>query len=85
MREALHISGGLPGSRHPRCTSTYIVPDCCHRRLAERRGVRAAQLRVRERDRLVREHERAVALARGDRVGSFVDRRAALGHSIVGQ
>ena len=41
------------------------------------------QMSVRERDRLVRGHEGAVALARGDRVGSFVDRRAVLGHSIV--
>ena len=41
------------------------------------------QMRVRERDRLVRGHERAVALARGDRGGSFVDGRAVLGHSIV--
>ena len=52
------------------------LPGCCHRRLAERRGMRASPQqtarcrhmcheRVRERESLVPESERVMALARG--------------------
>ena len=53
-----------------------------HQQQAARRRP-MCQVRVREREYVVREHERVVALARGDREGSFVRRRAELGHSIV--
>ena len=80
LREAPHTWWRFFRSRHPRRTGTYIVHDCCQRRLAERWGVRASlqqaarrrpmcQMRVRKRDRLVRGHDRTVALARGDRIG----------------
>ena len=41
------------------------------------------QMRVREREHIVRERERVVVLARGDREGSFVRRHAVLDHTIV--
>ena len=74
----------------------FVEKLCGLCRRAEHRGMRAHQqkaayrrhmchgrVRERERESLVPEYERVVALARGDRESSFIRRRAVLGHSIV--
>ena len=55
---------------------------CAHQQQAARRRP-MCEVRVREIEYVVHEHERVVALTRGDRKGSSIRRRAVLAHSIV--